>query len=345
MFIFDEMVGQFNRDNLILKAKNNKYYAKHDFFNPDGVYKKYLNEKPRIHYESSVLELSPKSKALIISDVKTNSDTNGKSGNVSYYNNAESIVHDFDHLKTAVSIAPTVVKKGAEIAQKVLPMITEATSDTAHAAQVASAASTASGIASTAESVAESAGKVIGPAANVAGGVLSGIGLGFNIADAVKEKKENGKVSFDTAMNIADNATGVVAAAANFIPVVGTGISIALSVGEKVVTSAIRAGKAVAEEKKREGVKHLKPADWLKITIDAIFPHWMTTDFKTLWEEHKAKKEADKAELQRETEIMKRAITDGKKAIIANKIKRRPVNAQHLRKINQRRIDRHRRKK
>jgi hypothetical protein len=226
------------------------------------------------------------------------------------------------------------VKKGAEIAQKVLPMITEATSDTAHAAQVASAASTASGIASTAESVAESAGKVIGPAANVAGGVLSGIGLGFNIADAVKEKKENGKVSFDTAMNIADN----------FIPVVGTGISIALSVGEKLVTSAIRAGKAVAEEKKREGVKHLSSGQWLETTTQAIFPHWMTTDFKTMWEEHKAKKEADKAEVQRETEIMRKAITDGKKAIIANKIKRKPVSAQHLRKINQKKDRWHKRK-
>jgi hypothetical protein len=54
MFIFDEMVGQFNRGNLILKAKNNKYYAKHDFFNNDNVYKTHMITKPKIHYESSV---------------------------------------------------------------------------------------------------------------------------------------------------------------------------------------------------------------------------------------------------------------------------------------------------
>jgi hypothetical protein len=323
------MVGQFNRNNLILKAKNNKYYTKHDFFNPKSAYESHLITKPKIHYESSVLELSPQSKALIIHEEKSNSNSDSKSNenssnfntnSNSYYHNAEDVVHDIDHLKTAINIAPTVVKKGAEIAQKVLPMITEATSNTAHAAQIASTASAASGIASTAENVAESAGKVIGPAANVASGVISGIGLGFNIADAVKEKKETGKVSFDTAINIADNATGVVAAAANFIPVVGTGISIALSVGEKLVTSAIRAGKAVAEEKKREGVKHLSPGQWLQTTTEAIFPHWMTTDFKTLAEEHKAKKEADKAEIQRETEIMKKAITGGKKTNIENEI-------------------------
>jgi hypothetical protein len=273
VYFWTNMVGQFNRDNLILKAKNNKYYNKHEFFKP--------------------------------------------SGQQSYYHNAESIVNDVGDVGTAFSVGSGVLNKGASILN--------------NSGRLANGASE---IATTVGDVASTVGKVAGGV----GIVTSGVGLGFNIADAVKEKKNDGKVSFNTAMNIADNATGVVAGAASFIPVVGTGLSIGLNVGEKIITSAIKAGKAVSDEKKKEGVKHLSPGQWLETSTEAIFPHWMTTDFKTLSEEHKAKKQADKAEVQRETEIMRQSITNGKNrlkgsratpdAIIANKMHNTKANHQ-----------------
>jgi hypothetical protein len=251
-------------------------------------------------YDSSTLDLSPHSKALIIQPSAPNAS-------------ADHTIDNINNATTAVGIGSSVVKKGASLAQKAIPVVAEAVGATANAA------STASQIATTAGEVASA----LGPAASVAGGVVSGIGLGFNINDAVKEKQRDGKVSFNTAMNIADNATGVVSAAANFIPVVGTGISIALSVGEKVVTGIIKMAKAVSDEKKRQGVKHLSASDWWDTTMDAIFPHWMTTDFKTLSEEHKAKKEADRREIAREVAVEKQAMRRGGTGIMGGQMRNR----------------------
>jgi hypothetical protein len=117
----------------------------------------------------------------------------------------------------------------------------------------------------------------IGGAANVVGGVLGGISLGKDISDAVKDKR----VTFDNAMKMADDGTAVVSTAASFIPVIGTGLSLALTGGEKLVTGIIKADKAVKERKKELGVKHLGFDEWSNTVEKAILPNSMTKEIKT----------------------------------------------------------------
>jgi hypothetical protein len=136
----------------------------------------------------------------------------------------------------------------------------------------------------------------IGNVTTAIGGLTSGIKLGLDIANAVNDKK----VSFDNAMNIADDATGVVSSALSFIPGVGVPLSIAASIGEKLVTGGIKAGKAVKEDKEKEHVKHLKPGIWLDTVVDATTPHWMNTDFKTLKQEYKKNKPIREAQKKQE---------------------------------------------
>jgi hypothetical protein len=117
-------------------------------------------------------------------------------------------------------------------------------------------------------------GKAIGTGATVVGVVASGGGLGFDIADAVDKKK----VTFDNAMKISDDATGLVSAGVSLIPGVGVPIALALQAGEKLVTGIIKGADAVKEEKKREGVKHLKPKVWFNTVWRANTPAWMNEE-------------------------------------------------------------------
>jgi hypothetical protein len=140
--------------------------------------------------------------------------------------------------------------------------------------------------------IGEAAGKITG----AIGAVTSGVGLGFDIANAVKDKK----VTFDNAMNIADDATGLVSAAVGFIPVVGVPLSIGLTAGEKVVTGIIKGAKAVKEEKEAEGVKHLKPGVWLDTVVKANTPAWMTADIGEAYRNYKKNKPAIKTQKKAE---------------------------------------------
>ncbi|GHU18313.1 hypothetical protein FACS189472_06450 [Alphaproteobacteria bacterium] len=102
-------------------------------------------------------------------------------------------------------------------------------------------------------STASEFGKVAGPAISGVGAVTSGVSLRFDIANAKKEEK----VTFDNAMNIADDATGAVSGIAGMLPGPGSAMALGLTIGEKLVTGGFKATNAVKEEEKREGVKHL----------------------------------------------------------------------------------------
>jgi hypothetical protein len=137
------------------------------------------------------------------------------------------------------------------------------------------------------ESLSKTVGK-IGSAANVAGGVLSGISLGKDIYDLAKG---NGN-KLELGTKIADDATGVVSAAVSAVnPLAG----LALTGIEKLVTSGIKAGEAVKEEKKREGVKHLKPKEWVNTVWDSMTPAWMNKDIGQAYRDWKAKAPERKA--------------------------------------------------
>jgi hypothetical protein len=147
----------------------------------------------------------------------------------------------------------------------------------------------------TAADFAGKAGDVLG----VAGIGLSGLSLGSDIAEAF----DNKKVTFDNAMKMADDGTGIVSGAVSFIPGVGVPLSLALLGGEKLITSGVKIAKAVAEEKKREGVKHLSFDNWINTAEKAVLPEWMTIDVKDIpayWRAKKqAKKDAAEAEKKR----------------------------------------------
>jgi hypothetical protein len=153
-----------------------------------------------------------------------------------------------------------------------------------------------------------SAGKVAGGVSAAAGAVgtgLSAVSLGKDIYDAL----DKGKVTFDNAMHFADDGTALVAGTLGLAePGIGSAIGLGLTVGEKIVTGAIKAAKAVKEEKKREGVDHLKPAVWFDTVGKAIFPDWMFKELGKTKEQKaadKAKKEAKKAENKAKREAKK----------------------------------------
>jgi hypothetical protein len=125
----------------------------------------------------------------------------------------------------------------------------------------------------------------IAPVANAVGGVLGGVGLGHDIAKAV----ETGHVSFDDAMKMADDGTAVVSSAVSFIPVVGGPLSAGLSIGEKIVTGSIKAGKAVKDHRKELGVKHLGFNEWTSTVAKSVAPEWMSKDLKEVGKDAKAK--------------------------------------------------------
>jgi hypothetical protein len=134
---------------------------------------------------------------------------------------------------------------------------------------------------------AASVGEAIGSSANAAGAVLSGVGLGLDIQSAIEDKH----VTFNNAMKMADDGTGLVASLVGLAPGIGTAISLGLIGGEKVVTTIIKGIKAVNDEKKKEGLgkgDHLKPGVWLDTVVDATIPKWMTEDIGTQIKEWKA---------------------------------------------------------
>jgi hypothetical protein len=125
----------------------------------------------------------------------------------------------------------------------------------------------------------------VGTGMNVLGGVTSGISLAQDIKDLHGEKP-----TFDQAMNIADHATNIVSSAVSMIPVVGTVGSIALSVGEKLATGAIKAAHSVAEEKKETGQKHLDPGRWGQIVLESYTPKWMSKDWGEAYRDWKPRR-------------------------------------------------------
>jgi hypothetical protein len=147
--------------------------------------------------------------------------------------------------------------------------------------------------------VAETTSK-IGTGLNAIGTVASGIRLGKDIYDSVKD----GKVSFDTAMRMSDDATGIVSSIVSTVnPLAG----LALTAGEKLVTSMVKGAEAVKEEKKKEGVKHLKPGVWLDTVVKASTPAWMTTDIGSAyrkWKQDKPKRKAERAQRKAEWKKM-----------------------------------------
>jgi hypothetical protein len=127
---------------------------------------------------------------------------------------------------------------------------------------------------------------------NVVGGALSAANLGNDISTAVKEKH----VSFDNAMRMSDNATGVASAAISMIPGVGMPLSLALQGGEKLVTGIVNGAIAVKDEKKREGVKHLDPKSWISTVWEANTPAWTNADIGDAYRQWKRKAFERKAE-------------------------------------------------
>jgi hypothetical protein len=289
------MVGQFNRNNLLLKAKNNKYYRKAydnslrlggaDDELVDGVVK----TLPKIVYNSSVLELSPQYKPVVI---ETNHENKGSQ--------ATQTIDAISGAKTGVSVGAAVVNKGAKIASKAVSALANGAATLSNVENVANIATTATNALNTAAEVADTVGDV----ASGVGVVVSGAGLASNIVDAVNEHNQTGHVSFDTSMRIADNATGIVSGVASMIPVVGTGISIALTAGEKLVTGIIKIVRAEKEAKKKNHGKNLGFFEGAQVALDAVTPHWMNTDFSELKKEHDDKKKAEK-EAKRQEEKQK----------------------------------------
>ncbi|GHU21432.1 hypothetical protein FACS189472_14090 [Alphaproteobacteria bacterium] len=156
---------------------------------------------------------------------------------------------------------------------------------------------TVSSLATTASEVGKAAGGVLG----AVGAAASGVSLGFDIANAKKE----GKVTFDNAMNIADDATGVVSGIASMFPGPGSAVGLGLTIGEKIATTPFKAYHAVKEEEKKEGVKHLKPGVWMRTVIDEFTPKWWSLDigskeWKQYWKEDKAKRKAASEQKKKE---------------------------------------------
>jgi hypothetical protein len=139
-------------------------------------------------------------------------------------------------------------------------------------------------------------GDAVGKITGAVGAVTSGVGLGFDIANAVKDKK----VTFDNAMNMADDATGLVSAAVGFIPGIGAPLSIGLTAGEKLITGIIKGAEAVKKEKEAEGVKHLTPGVWLETVVKANTPAWMTEDIGEAYRNYKKNKPIIKAQKKAE---------------------------------------------
>ncbi|GHU22824.1 hypothetical protein FACS189472_15750 [Alphaproteobacteria bacterium] len=261
------MPGQFHKNDLIIRSLRRKYSPYDD---------ELVLKKPKIIYNDSTLGLSPKSIASLHSNKVSDDSQN-------IYGNAREKSSTIDNINTGLSAANAVVS---------------------HASDAVDVAKTFGiGVPETVSKVASTAsefGSAAGPMLSGVGAVTSGVSLGFDIANA----KKAGKVTFDNAMNIADDATGVVSGIAGMFPGVGTAVGVGLTVGEKLVTGGFKAAHAVKEEEKRLGVKHLTPNQWLS-TVGEFTPKWWqlqigSKEWHDYWKNDKAQKKIAKEQKKKQ---------------------------------------------
>ncbi|GHU18325.1 hypothetical protein FACS189472_06510 [Alphaproteobacteria bacterium] len=264
------MVGEYSKNNLVLRSLKRKYPY-------DDI--EMVLKKPKIIYNDSTLGLPPDMISSLVKNVKqvSNQYTNGQ-GEIR--DTIQSIKDANSNIDTAASIA-SKASTAVDFASKIGVTVPSS---------ISTLATTASEI-----------GKAAGPALGAVGAAASGAGLVFDIADARKE----GKATFDNAMKMADDGTGIVAGIASMLPGPGTAIGAALSIGEKIVTGGFKAAHAVKEEGKREGVKHLKPGVWMSTVLGEFTPKWWSLDigskeWKQYWKDDKAEKKAAAAEKKKE---------------------------------------------
>ncbi|GHU18853.1 hypothetical protein FACS189472_07780 [Alphaproteobacteria bacterium] len=261
------MVGQYSKNNLLIRSLRHKYPYDVDL----------TLKKPKIVYNISTLALSPNAiKSFLTDTPKARSDVNWDRANDSI-TKIKDVNSDINSAASVVSKASTAVDMAKKIGIGV--------------------PSSVSSLATTASEIGNAAGSVLG----AVGAAASGVGLAFDIANAKKE----GKVTFDNAMKMADDGTGIVAGIASMFPGPGTAIGAGLNIGEKIVTGGFKAAHAVKEEEKREGVKHLKPGVWMSTVLGEFAPKWWTLnvgskEWKQYWKDDKAKKKAEAAEKKKE---------------------------------------------
>ncbi|GHU18467.1 hypothetical protein FACS189472_06830 [Alphaproteobacteria bacterium] len=272
------MPGQYNKNNLVLRSLKRKYPY-------DDV--EMTLKKPLIAYNESVLGLPPGMVSWMgTSPTKTPTQTL----NHNKYGDQRDASDTVGNINTGASVASGLASQASN-AVELAEM---------YGIGVPSALSS---VATTATEI----GKAAGPALGAVSAASSGVSLGFDIANAKKE----GKVTFDNAMKIADDATGVVSGIASMFPGPGSAIGLGLSIGEKIVSAPFKAYHAVKEEEKREGVKKLKPGVWMSTVLGEFTPKWWTLDigskeWKQYWKDDKAKKKAA-AEQSKKEKAQRRA--------------------------------------
>ncbi|GHU20315.1 hypothetical protein FACS189472_11440 [Alphaproteobacteria bacterium] len=253
------MPGQYNKNDFLIRGLKRKY--------PYDELEMVL-KKPKF-YNDSTLGLPPSMSTWVKSK---NTQTATESENV--FGNARDKSNTLGYVNTGMSVGSAIASHA---------------SDAVNVAREVGigVGPTLSGVASAASEFGKAAGPIIG----AAGAVMSGVSLGLDIANA----KKAGKVTFDNAMHIADDATGIVSGIASSLPGPGTAIGIGLTVGEKIVTAPFKAYHAVKEEEKREGVKHLSPNQWLSTVVGEFTPKWWqlqigSKEWKQYWKDDKAKR-------------------------------------------------------
>ncbi|GHU19236.1 hypothetical protein FACS189472_08730 [Alphaproteobacteria bacterium] len=266
-FIFVEMVGEYSKSDLILRSLKRKY----PYDNVELTLK-----KPKIIYNQSTLGLPPEMTSWMNSVMKSQSQSQTQSQKQNIYADARDTSNTIGNVNSGISAGTSIISKASkavDLAKDIGIGVPQ----------------TVSTLATTASEI----GKVAGPVLGAVGAAASGVSLGFDIANAKKE----GKVTFDNAMKMADDGTGLVAGIAGMLPGPGTAVGVALNVGEKIVTAPFKAYHAVKEEEKREGVKHLSAGKWVRTVLGEFTPKWWSLDigskeWKDYWKEDKAKRKA-----------------------------------------------------
>jgi hypothetical protein len=326
------MPGIYKKNELRLKALK----LKNPYVNVEE-----LLGKPQLHYNESTMSLSPLSSSIFhnqsqnIVQMMTNkhSTQNDLGGYHGKLDNARDVLEYTDMANSAIGAVGNNITKPLDVISKVtgyaapvldttrvIPMVEmganagNAASTASEVADVARATASAGseGI-SEAISTVSKVGEGVGKVAGAAGAVLSTASLGMDIANAVKDHK----VTFDNAMRMADDGTGIVASVVGLIPGVGTALSGGLLGGEKVVTAIIKGAKAVKEKKKELGVKHLKPGVWLDTVVKASTPAWMTKDIGEAyreWKKNKPEMDAEKKEKKKQAKAEWKKISSKEKA-------------------------------
>jgi hypothetical protein len=276
------MVGEYAKQNLLAKVRG-KYQA--DINNPVDDYGLSIKVLKHPKFTPEGIPYEPRSASK-----PNNNLTNSFADKL--YDTAHEI-HSYDTLASMATTAPSIPKYTLGVMSSIDNYLQPANkllqpTDVANLSKLVS----------TLEPIQNVSSK-IGSALNVVSGVTSGLELGKDIYDAVKNKH----VDFDNAMKISDNATGVVSAAASAInPLAG----LAITAGEKLVTGVIKGTKAVKDEKKREKVDHLKPDVWLNTVWHATTPAWMNEDIGGAYRNWKNKAPDRKAARKQKKEDYKK---------------------------------------